>query len=41
MNLSKLRVQAGTECLAWSLMTNHRHILLHPRMARLAPFILA
>ncbi len=34
--LSKLLVQTGTECLAWSLMTNHIHLLLRPRNTRLA-----
>lgn len=38
-SLSKLLVQTGTECLAWSLMTNHLHILLRPRRTRLAPFM--
>jgi REP-associated tyrosine transposase len=36
---SKLLVQTGTDCLAWSLMTNHFHLLLRPRMFRLAPFM--
>jgi len=36
VNLSKLLVQTGTECLAWSLMTNHVHLLLCPRRTRLA-----
>ncbi len=36
---SKLLVQTGTECLAWSLLTNHFHILLRPRRSRLAPFM--
>jgi REP element-mobilizing transposase RayT len=38
-SFSKLLVQTGTECLAWSLMTNHFHILLRPRRSRLAPFM--
>lgn len=38
-NFSKLLVQTGTECLAWSLMTNHFHLLLRPRSSRLAPFM--
>lgn len=38
-NLSKLLVQTGTECLAWSLMTNHVHLLLCPRRTRLATFM--
>ena len=37
--LSKLLVQTGVECLAWSLMTNHVHLLLRPRKTRLAPFM--
>ena len=36
---SKLLVQTGTECLAWSLMTNHLHLLLRPRKTCLAPFM--
>lgn len=32
---SKLLLQTGTECLAWSLMTNHVHLLLCPRQTRL------
>lgn len=39
VNLSKLLVQTGTECLAWSLMTNHVHLLLCPRRIRLATFM--
>ncbi len=38
-SLSKLLVQTGTECLAWSLMTNHFHLLLRPRRTRLAPLM--
>lgn len=38
-SLSKLLLQTGTECLAWSLMTNHLHLLLRPRRSRLAPFM--
>jgi REP element-mobilizing transposase RayT len=34
--LSKLLVQTDTECLAWSLMTNHVHLLLRPRPTSLA-----
>ena len=37
--LSKLLVQTGVECLAWSLMTNHVHLLLLPGHSRLAPFM--
>jgi REP element-mobilizing transposase RayT len=36
---SKLLVETGTECLAWSLMTNHFHFLLRPRKTLLAPFM--
>lgn len=36
-SLSKLIVQTGTECLAWSLMCNHVHLLLRPRQTLLAP----
>lgn len=36
---SKLLLETGTECLAWSLMTNHFHLLLRPRKTRLAPFM--
>ena len=39
VNLSKLLVQTGTECFAWSLMTNHVHLLLCPRRTRLATFM--
>ncbi len=38
-SLSKFLVQTGTECLAWSLMTNHFHLLLCPRQTRLAPLM--
>lgn len=38
-SFSKLLVQTGTECLAWSLLTNHFHILLRPRRSLLAPFM--
>jgi len=36
---SKLLVQTGTECLAWSLMSNHFHLLLRPRKTFLAPLM--
>lgn len=36
-SLSKLLVQTGTECLAWTLMSNHVHLLLRPRQTLLAP----
>ena len=39
VNLSKLLVETGTECLAWSLMTNHVHLLLCPRRTRLSTFM--
>ena len=35
-NLSTLLIQTDTECLAWSLMSNHFHLLLRPRVAGLA-----
>lgn len=38
-SFSKLLVQTSTECLAWSLMTNHVHLLIRPRRTRLAPFM--
>jgi REP-associated tyrosine transposase len=38
-NLSRLLVQAGAECLAWALMSNHFHLLLRPRGTRLAPIM--
>lgn len=38
-NLSKLLVRTGTECLAWSLLTNHCHLLLRPRRTYLAPLM--
>ena len=38
-SLAKLLVQTGTDCLAWSLMTNHVHLLLRPRRTLLAPFM--
>ena len=31
--------ETGTECLAWSLMDNHIHLLLRPRQSRLATFM--
>lgn len=34
--LSKLLVTTDTDCLAWSLMTNHFHLLLRPRTTKLA-----
>lgn len=37
--LSKLLVQTNTDCLAWSLMTNHVHILLRPRSTTLGLFM--
>lgn len=38
-SLAKLLVQTGTDCLAWSLMTNHVHLLLRPRRTLLAPLM--
>ncbi len=38
-NFSKLLVQSGTDCLAWSLLSNHFHLILRPRKTRLAPFM--
>lgn len=38
-SFSKLLVQTGTECLAWSLLTNHVHLLLRPRRSRLSSFM--
>jgi putative transposase len=32
---SNLLIQTGTECLAWSLMTNHAHMLLRPTKGKL------
>jgi len=37
--LSSLLVQMETECLAWSLMTNHVHLLLRPMQAKLGHFM--
>jgi putative transposase len=34
--LSALLIETGTECFAWSLMTNHVHLLLRPRKTSLA-----
>jgi putative transposase len=36
---SRLLVQTGTECIVWSLMTNHFHLLVRPRKTRLASFM--
>jgi putative transposase len=36
---SLLLQETGTECLAWSLMRNHFHLLLRPRRERLATFM--
>ncbi|MEZ4484509.1 MAG: helix-turn-helix domain-containing protein [Syntrophotaleaceae bacterium] len=36
---STLLVQTGTDCLAWSLLTNHCHLLLRPRDSCLAPLM--
>jgi putative transposase len=37
--LSNLLVQTETECLAWSLMTNHVHMLLRPAQGKLGHFM--
>lgn len=34
--LSELLVSTQTTCLAWSLMTNHFHLLLHPQMTKVS-----
>jgi putative transposase len=34
-----LLTETGTECLAWSLMTNHVHLLLRPRTTQLSRFM--
>lgn len=36
---SSLLAETGTECLAWSLMSNHFHLLLRPRASRLSVFM--
>lgn len=36
---SNLLIQTETECLAWSLMTNHVHMLLRPSQSKLGPFM--
>jgi putative transposase len=36
---SNLLVQTETECLAWSLMTNHVHMLLRPAKSKLGNFM--
>lgn len=36
---STLLTQTGTECLAWSLMTNHAHLLLRPTQSTLGHFM--
>ena len=33
---AKLLTATGTDCLAWSLMSNHIHLLLRPRTAKLS-----
>lgn len=38
-SFSKLLVATGTDCFAWSLLTNHAHFLLRPCATRLAPFM--
>lgn len=39
LSFSKLLAETDTECLAWSLMSNHFHLLLRPRKSHLAPFM--
>ncbi len=34
--LSKLLIATGTDCLAWALMSNHFHLLLRPKSAKLS-----
>jgi REP element-mobilizing transposase RayT len=34
--LSHLLVKTGTDCLAWSLMSNHAHLLLRPNKGKLS-----
>ncbi len=36
---SKLLIASETDCLAWALMTNHFHLLLRPRSAKLSHFM--
>jgi REP element-mobilizing transposase RayT len=36
---SSLLMITGTECLAWSLMTNHAHMLLRPTQGKLGHFM--
>jgi REP element-mobilizing transposase RayT len=36
---SNLLIQTGTECLAWSLMSNHAHFLLRPTQGKLGQFM--
>jgi len=38
-NFSRLLIQGGVECFAWSLMTNHVHLLLKPHGTLLATFM--
>jgi putative transposase len=38
-SFSKLLVQTGIECFAWSLMSNHFHLLLRPSQTSLALFM--
>ena len=37
--LSLLLVETRTECLAWTFMRNHAHLLLRPRRAKLSTFM--
>ena len=34
--LSRLLLKTGTDCLAWSLLSNHTHLLLRPNKGKLA-----
>src|SRR6266496_981480 len=38
-SFSKLLVATVTDCFAWSLLSNHAHLLLRPCETRLAPFM--
>jgi REP element-mobilizing transposase RayT len=37
--LGSLFQKTGTQCLAWSLMTNHFHLLLRPTDEKLSNFM--
>lgn len=38
-HLSSLLRETQTDCLAWSLLTNHVHLLLRPRTSNLSTFM--